>query len=1036
MNDITYAVSVDVNNPIIPYNVYVASVLDSNVRYLEITLYQNGNVIALSNTATATASLVTDNVLVNDSVNCTIQDNIITVPLEDLQRHGNLDVQVTVTEGTKVLAIPFPIQVRVTPNIAENAQIDENSLGSYAEVVHEITEARGTHTTLHDAIAAKAPLSTAYTFDSTTANVTYNTANPKTIYLNATVDGEAGIVITAKDNGFQYFLGRRGTLKIRFFTGGTSYSDWTQVTEHVGNKKNSITSSNRTSTDFYPSIKAVVDYLAANYEALSNKLTSADGIDENSTDNEYPTGKAVYNFVEIVTDDIYTDIVTKENLSNKKTTITGYETSNQFYPTIKALVGYVAANYENLSNKLSSEAGIDSNSTDTEYPSAKAVYDFGVEILGLVNDDISNVESRLVLKESSSNKQSSITAVNKASTALYPSIKAVVDYLVANYENLSNKKTTLTGNESSNDFYPTTKAVADALNTKAPASTAYTFDTTTTNVVYNANNPKTIYLNATVDGEKGIVLTSANNNCQYFFGSSKSVKIRNKNGTNIYTDWEPVSEKAANKTSAITSSNKTSTVFYPSIKAVYDFGAQIVDDFNENITETNSNLSDLKAYIGYTDGDILGLHADFENNRFTRLGAATGLTAGQDFNAFPMYGQRRRVVVDSGGVIIDSYSPEDVGESDTDVDVMVYQPKFYYKVVPLKLEKQSNGLGYHIRKANYYISSTPHAGFKLHPLFYDANGNEIDYVLFSAYEASYMWRRQVGTNHYVDTTFHDGVDTDTTIETSAVLKSLPGVKPISGQYKAMNKANMETLAQNKSPNWHLDTIQSVSANQLLMAIELGTFNTQTTLGMGIVYNETSYNATNGSDNCSSLTGSTSALGNVTGMAGETIYDVAGTETLFNTNGKVAVSYRGMENPWGNIWKQVNGINFWGDGNMGGGQAYICSDFNFDESKHIGNYKSTGFSIVNVNGWVSAFGYGNEEYDWLFMPSETTGNNSLPVGDSCACTQNLNGNRIAVYGGRWSSSESGGSFYWACSFVPNYKNSEIGGRLLFVPTATV
>lgn len=150
MNNITYAVSVDVNNPIIPYNVYVASVLDSNVRYLEMTLYQNGNVIALSNEAIATASLVTDNVLVNDSVNCTISNNIITVPLEDLQRHGNLDVQVTVTEGTKVLAIPFPIQVRVTPNIAENAQVDENSLGSYAEVVQEIAAARGDYPDLKD----------------------------------------------------------------------------------------------------------------------------------------------------------------------------------------------------------------------------------------------------------------------------------------------------------------------------------------------------------------------------------------------------------------------------------------------------------------------------------------------------------------------------------------------------------------------------------------------------------------------------------------------------------------------------------------------------------------------------------------------------------------------------------------------------------------------------------------------------------------------------------------------------------------------
>ena len=156
MNNITYAVSVDVNNPIIPYNVYVASVLDSNVRYLEITLYQNGNVITLSNTATATASLVTDDVLIDDSVECTISNNIISVPLEDLQRHGNLDVQVTVTEGTKVLAIPFPIQVRVTPNIAEDAEITENSLGSYAEVVQEIAEARNGYDSLDERLNSDA----------------------------------------------------------------------------------------------------------------------------------------------------------------------------------------------------------------------------------------------------------------------------------------------------------------------------------------------------------------------------------------------------------------------------------------------------------------------------------------------------------------------------------------------------------------------------------------------------------------------------------------------------------------------------------------------------------------------------------------------------------------------------------------------------------------------------------------------------------------------------------------------------------------
>ena len=612
------------------------------------------------------------------------------------------------------------------------------------------------------------------------------------------------------------------------------------------------------------------------------------------------------------------------------------------------------------------------------------------------------------------------------------------------------------------------RVVTAALATKAPAVTAYTFDSTTTEVPFNVNNPKIIYLNAVVDGENGIVITSAQTaSFQFFFGRNGTTKIRLRNGADTYSEWQPAAEKIINKKNAITNANKSSAEFYPSIKAlvdyiaenyealsnkltseagidedstdteyptakaVFDFGVQIIDDVNEDITETNSNLSDLKAYIGYTSGDILGLHADFENKVFTRLGAAVGLSAGNDFNAYPMYGQRRRVVVDSNGVIDDSYSPENVEESDTNVDVMVYQPKFYYKVVLLKLEKQSGGLGYHIRKANYYISSTPHAGFKLHPLFYDENGNEIDYVLFSAYEASFMYWRAISPTAGTYEIFHDGVDTDTTIDTSAVLKSLPGVKPISGQYKTMNKLNMENCALRKSPNWHLDTIQSVSANQLLMAIEFGTFNTQNAIGMGVVLNS-SVN----SNNCSSLTGSTSALGNSTGMASETIYDVAGTETTFSSDGKVSVSYRGIENLWGNSWKHINGINLWGDGTMGSGQVYIADDFSFNESSHSGNYKSTGLTLANAGGYISAFGYGDKDYDWLFLPSETAGNSSLPVGDNYYCTSNLNGYRVVRLGGFWNYGANAGGFSLSCDSVPNTQHQSVGGRLLYVPTSTV
>ena len=436
-----------------------------------------------------------------------------------------------------------------------------------------------------------------------------------------------------------------------------------------------------------------------------------------------------------------------------------------------------------------------------------------------------------------------------------------------------------------------------------------------------------------------------------------------------------------------------------------------------------ADVDDVKAYIGYTDSDILGLQVDFENKTFKRLAGAVNLSQGADFNKFEMYGGRRRCNVSDDGTITAYYGDESYTEDGSNGQVMVYQPAFYYKVVPLKLEKNSDsGIGYHLRKANYYVSSKPKTGFKLHPAFYDENGNEVGYILYSAYEGSMY---DVSANAYVN----DGVDTDTAIETGDLLCSVAGKKPISGLKKVLTKANLELMAQNRSTNWHLETIKAISANQLLMIIELGTMNTQTAIGQGIVSitDNTSYN-------CSSLTSSTASLGNDTGQATETVNEIGGTETTYNVNGKVSVSYRGVENPWGNIFKHIQGINVWGDGSMGGGQPYIANDFNFAESKKTDNYKPVGFTLPNENGFIKAMGYGSEEYDWLFMPSEIGGTSALPVGDACYVNTNLSDYKIALLGGSWSSKIIAGSFYWNCSTNIGYRNRIIGGRLVYVPTA--
>lgn len=411
---------------------------------------------------------------------------------------------------------------------------------------------------------------------------------------------------------------------------------------------------------------------------------------------------------------------------------------------------------------------------------------------------------------------------------------------------------------------------------------------------------------------------------------------------------------------------------------------------NFNSQEILSGVADLRAYLGLSDEDILGVQVDYKNKTYTRLAGAVNLTKGADFDSFSMFGGRRRCNVADDGTIVAWYGDADYAEDGSMGQVMVYQPKFYYLVCPVVYDPIDTGIGYHLRKANYYVSEKARAGFRLHPAFYDANGNEIDYFLTAAYEGC-IWDAdggENGTGAYITD--------DSQVMTVAVDKfsSIAGVKPASGLTQSLTRPNLETMAQNRGSGWHGDLIKQVSAEQMLMLIEMGTMNFQTAIANGIVSI-----TDNASYNCSSYTGSTANLGNGTGQAAETVNEIGGTETVYNTNGKTAICWRGKENFWGNIWKFVYGVNIWGNGSMGGGQPYICNDFNFAESRNSLNYEDAGFTVTNANGYISAMGY-STKCDWLFMASECLGNSSLPVGDYHYVTPNLNAYRIARLGGAW------------------------------------
>lgn len=438
---------------------------------------------------------------------------------------------------------------------------------------------------------------------------------------------------------------------------------------------------------------------------------------------------------------------------------------------------------------------------------------------------------------------------------------------------------------------------------------------------------------------------------------------------------------------------------------------------NFNSQEILAGVADIRAYLGITADDIVGIQVDYKNKTFKRLAGAANLSKGSDFDKFAMFGGRKRCNVADDGSIVAWYGDADYKEDGSIGQVMVYQPKFYYLVCPVEYDPIDTGIGYHLRKANYYVSEKPRAGFRLHPAFYDASGNELEFILDSAFEGSIY-----------DASASAYLLNDEQVMTVGEDKfsSIAGTKPASGLTQNLTRPNIEIMAQNRGANWHGDFIKPTSARQLLMIIEGGIMNTQTAYGQGVVSIPD-----NSLYNCSSITGSTSELGNTSGRASKTINTKGDASTAETVDGKTAVSWRGTENPWGNIWKFVYGINFYCTVDKPF-EGYVCTDLNFAESKNSGNYENIGFTLPSTNGYISAIGY-STKYDWLFLPSEVTGNSSLPVSDYYYQNNTWNGYRIALLGGLWDSGGGAGGFCLGLNGGVGGHYRNVGGRLVYIPT---
>lgn len=446
-----------------------------------------------------------------------------------------------------------------------------------------------------------------------------------------------------------------------------------------------------------------------------------------------------------------------------------------------------------------------------------------------------------------------------------------------------------------------------------------------------------------------------------------------------------------------------------------------------DVQALQKEVDNLKGYVGLEDDSVFGVEADFANRTFIRLAGAVGRNAGSGFDDLEPWGGRYRCNLTDDGVEVAKYGDPGysetgkltqaitLGEDDsavtypvgTIVQTMVKQPRFYYKVVPLKMDKISGGKGYHLRKARYFISMSPRPGFKIHPAFM-VNGVEQDYIYVSAYEGTLY---DVSASAYI---LDDAQVADFTASTGDKLCSIANAKPASGLTQNFTRRNCGVLAENRGTGWTQAFAATISATQMLFLIEYASFNTQAKIGNGNVSK-----TDDGSTNMSELTGATANLGNASGA-------------VTNGNNINIVTYRGEENLWGNIWKWIDGLNIYSNGNSTNNSVFVA-DHSFVESKNNDHYKDAGFVLPPNDGYVNAFGY-SEEFDWLFLPSEVGNGAStgVPVGDYYWQSTASAGYRVAQLGARWNYGSAAGGFLWHVGDAPSSRDRSIGGRLAYVP----
>ena len=479
-------------------------------------------------------------------------------------------------------------------------------------------------------------------------------------------------------------------------------------------------------------------------------------------------------------------------------------------------------------------------------------------------------------------------------------------------------------------------------------------------------------------------------------------------------DWMPpfngigVSSLMVDLVTAVSNASSVNITVDPTASATV---AQIVD--------LQEQIDDVRSFVGYEEDNIYGVEVDFSSKKITRLAGSEHFTAGADFDALDPWGGRKRCILTDEGVRLayrgDAGYTESgaltqaitIGETEypigTKVQVMVEQPIFYIKAVPVKAKNATSGKGKQYVKARFYISPTPKSGFSVPRAFYDMHGIPQDKIYLSAYE---------GSIYDTSATAQLLADEQVANFDDDKLCSIAGAKPCSGLTQNLTRANVRKLCNNRGEGWQSHNIFAMAVTEWLFMVEYASLDPQRKVGQGV-----STFTDDGATNMAVVTGATAGIGNGSGIpdGGE--------------SGKCSVTYRGEENLWGNIWTWLDCVNILA---KGVNEVWVTKIGTAPVDNTTEGYECLDAHATHSNGYVSSFGI-DPQHPEILIPTEASGSDTF--ADYVYQNYTYDGFFIARLGGLWYyGSKCGFSLYLHSASSGRHRH--VGGRLLYVPQSKV